>query len=133
MSKSLPKSELSTFILCEDIRQETGNKLSFMGVFANNDILVEKDTRPIVIPSLMFALLARGGNGSCQSRVLLIAPNGETVVETAPETATLDIEKAHFLATKLLGPPLMPGEYIIKFLFDDVAIQRSFKVKVGAT
>lgn len=128
MNKSLPKSDGSSFLLCEDVREEVNNKLSIIGVFPNDDIVLQKD---ILIPSLMAVLFARGGEGPCETTVSLIDPKGQTVIESPKQTVALEKNKAHLAAIRVLAPHLMVGQYTIKFFFDDVPIQRTFEVKTA--
>jgi len=126
MKKSLPKSDGSSFLLCEDVREEVNNKISIIGVFRNDDIVLQEN---ILVPSLMAVLFARGGEGSCETRVSLTDPKGETVIESPKQTVVLEKDAVHLAAVRVLAPHLMVGQYTIKFFFDDVPIQRTFEVK----
>jgi Family of unknown function (DUF6941) len=126
MKKSLPKSNGSSFLLCEDVREEVNNKLSIIGVFPNDDVVLQKN---IVIPSLMAVLFARGGEGSCETRVSLTDPKGQTVIESPKQTVVIEKNKVYLAAIRVLAPQLMVGRYTIKFFFDDTPIQRTFEVK----
>jgi hypothetical protein len=126
MKKSLPKSDGSSFLLCEDVREEVNNKLTIIGVFPNDDIVLRKD---VVIPSLMAVLFARGGEGTCETRISLTDPKGQAVIESPKQTTVLEKNKVHLAAIRVLAPELLVGQYTIKFFFDEEAIQRSFEVK----
>lgn len=126
MNKSLPKSDGSSFFLCEDVREEVNNKLSIIGVFRNDNIVLQKD---IVIPSLMAVLFARGGEGPCETRVSLTDPKGQTVIESPKQTVVLERDTVYPAAVRVLAPELTVGQYTIQFFFDDVPIQRTFEVK----
>lgn len=126
MNKSVPKSDGSSFLLCEDVREEVNNKLSIIGVFPNNDIVLQKD---IVVPSIMAVLFARGGEGSCETRVSLTDPKGHTVIESPKKAVVLEKDTAYLAAIRVLAPELVVGQYTIKFFFDDSAIERTFEVK----
>jgi hypothetical protein len=128
MNKSLPKSDGSSFLLCEDVREEVNNKLSIIGVFQNDDIVLQKD---ILIPSLMGVLFARGGEGPCETRTSLTDPAGQTLIESPKQTVVLEKNKPYLAAIRVLAPQLMVGQYTIKFFFDDVPIQRTFEVKTA--
>jgi hypothetical protein len=128
MNKSVPKSDGSSFLLCEDVREEVNNKLSIIGVFPNNDIVLQKD---IVVPSVMAVLFARGGQGSCETRVSLTDPKGQTVIESPKKTVVLEKDTAYLAAIRVLAPELVVGQYTIKFFFDDAAIERTFQVKTA--
>jgi hypothetical protein len=128
MNKSLPKSDGSSFLLCEDVREEVNNKLSVIGVFPNDDIVLQKD---VVIPSLMAVLFARGGEGPCETRISLTDPKGQAVIESPKKTVVLEKSKAYLAAVRVLAPHLMVGQYTITFFFDDEPIQRTFEVKTA--
>lgn len=104
------------------------NKLSIIGVFPNNDIVLQKE---VVIPSVMAVLFARGGEGSCETRVSLTDPKGQTVIESPKKTVVLDKNTAYLAALRVLAPELSVGQYTLKFFFDDAAIERSFEVKAA--
>jgi hypothetical protein len=128
MNKSVPKSDGSSFLLCEDVREEVNNKLSIIGVFPNNDIVLQKD---IVVPSVMAVLFARGGEGPCETRISLTDPKGQTVIESPKKTVVLEKSTAYLAAIRVLAPELIVGQYTIKFFFDDRPIQRTFEVKTA--
>lgn len=128
MNKSLPQSDGSSFLLCEDVREEVNNKLTIIGVFPNDDIVLQKD---VVIPSLMAVLFARGGEGTCETRISLTDPKGQAVIESPKQTIVLEKNKVHLAAIRVLAPQLLVGQYTIKFFFDEEPIQRSFEVKTA--
>ena len=128
MNNSVPKSDGSSFLLCEDVREEVNDKLSIIGVFPNNDIVLQKD---VVVPSVMAVLFARGGEGSCETRVSLIDPQGQTVIESPKKTVVLEKDTAYLAAIRVLAPELVVGQYTIKFFFDASAIERTFEVKTA--
>jgi hypothetical protein len=128
MNKSLPKSDGSSFLLCEDVREEVNNKLSVIGVFPNDDIVLQKD---VVIPSLMAVLFARGGEGPCETRISLTDPQGQAVIESPKKAVVLEKNKSYLAAVRVLAPHLAVGQYSITFFFDDEPIQRTFEVKTA--
>lgn len=128
MNKSLPQSDGSSFLLCEDVREEVNNKLTIIGVFPNDDVVLQKD---VVIPSLMAVLFARGGEGTCETTISLTDPKGQAVIESPKQTIVLEKNKVHLAAIRVLAPQLLVGQYTIKFFFDEEPIQRSFEVKTA--
>jgi hypothetical protein len=126
MSNSVPQSDGSSFLVCEDVREEVNNKLSVIGVFQNDTIALQEE---VLIPSLMAVLFARGGEGSCETKVSLTDPQGNTVIESPKQTVVLEKDNVHLAAVRVLAPHLIVGEYKIKFFFDDETIERSFQVK----
>ena len=68
--KETPKLELVYTLLCEDVRLEIGNKLSFMGVFQN--IVVQQ------LPFHMFKLMVINqwrGEGTYLTEVRILTPD----------------------------------------------------------
>ena len=126
MNKSVPKSDGSSFVLCEDVREEVNNKLSIIGVFQDDNIVLQKE---IVVPALMAVLFARGGEGPCETRVSLTDPKNQTVIESPKRKVVLEKDKIYLAAIRVLAPELIVGQYTIKFFFDDTPIQRTFEVK----
>jgi len=126
MSNSVPQSDGSSFLVCEDVREEVNNKLSVIGVFQNDTIALQEE---VLIPSLMAVLFARGGEGSCETKVSLTDPQGNTVIESPKQTVVLEKDNVHLAAVRVLAPHLIVGQYKIKFFFDDETIERSFQVK----
>src|SRR5579863_1273895 len=126
MSNSVPQSDGSSFLVCEDVREEVNNKLSVIGVFQNDTIALQEE---VLIPSLMAVLFARGGEGSCETKVSLTDPQGNTVIESPKQTVILEKDNVHLAAVRVLAPHLIVGQYKIKFYFDDETIERSFQVK----
>jgi Family of unknown function (DUF6941) len=128
MNSSVPKSDGSSFLLCEDVREEVNNKLSIIGVFPNNDIVLQKD---VVVPSVMAVLFARGGEGSFETKISLTDPKGQTVIESPKKTVILEKDTAYLAAIRVLAPELVVGQYTIRFFFDGSTIERTFKVKTA--
>ena len=128
MKKSLPNSDGSSFLVCEDVREEVNNKLTIIGVFQNDEIVLQKN---ILIPSLMVILFARGGEGSCETTVALTDPHGQVVIESPKQTVVLEKNNVHLAAIRVLAPHLMVGQYTVKFFFDNEPIQRTFEVKTA--
>ena len=126
MSNSVPQSDGSSFLVCEDVREEVNNKLSVIGVFQNDTIALQEE---VLIPSLMAVLFARGGEGSCETKVSLTDPQGNPVIESPKQTVVLEKDNVHLAAVRVLAPHLIVGQYKIKFFFNDETIERSFQVR----
>jgi hypothetical protein len=129
MTKTLPNDGSAFFLLFEDIRQETGNKISFMGVFPNSDIILPKDADKLGLASLAFALIARDGEGTFKTRMVLVTPAGEKILDSPVNEVTLDKARTHYAMAKLVALEVMVGTYTVKFFYDDKVIERTFEVK----
>ena len=77
MARRKPKLEHA--IICDDIRQEISNKLSFIGIYANN-IFVPKI--PFTFPKLCFAILYKDIKTEDSFSIELIDPSGKPLGKT---------------------------------------------------
>lgn len=67
-------------IYCDDIRQEIGNKLSFMGVYTGNLLVPEF---PTILPKLcIYATVITSADEPFEHLSLQIQQNGTTIIET---------------------------------------------------
>ena len=59
-------------LLCDDVRQELGGKVSLMGLFREAGVAV----LPAVLPRFFAVLFLRGEEGTCALSVDLVSPSG---------------------------------------------------------
>ena len=83
--KSYPTRDKCAFIVCDDIRQEQGGKLSLMGWFPDGIVLVNIAEGPSSGPALALSTLAMAvafldGAGDYRARVRLVAPGGKEML-----------------------------------------------------
>ena len=76
--KKLPTKNNSTLILCEDVRQEVGNKASFMGVFFDK-IIFNKDADKFITP-FSVSYIARDGEGEFHIKLQFVNPANEITI-----------------------------------------------------
>ena len=80
------KPKFKHAIICDDIRQEVGNKISFIGIYGNN-ISVTKF--PYLFPKLCFVNFFKDINKGDSFSIKLTDPSmtqlGDTIVMTAPQ------------------------------------------------
>ncbi len=77
MARRKPKLEYA--IICDDIRQEISNKLSFIGIYGK-DIFVSKI--PFTFPKLCFAILYKDIKTEDSFSIELINPSGKQLGKT---------------------------------------------------
>ena len=83
----MKSAQLVYSILCDDVRLEVGNKLSFMGIFEN----VYLSSFPAVI--LRFAAVNHWiGAGDYQTQVRVVSPEGREVALSGQSTFRIDPE-----------------------------------------
>lgn len=74
-------------VVCDDVRQEVGNKMSMMGVYENTIIL---DRFPVVVPRLCFVMKARTpANQPFERLKFLVRRDDEVILEAELSEATL--------------------------------------------
>jgi hypothetical protein len=110
-----------SIILCDDIREEKGSKLSFLGVYGiyNSDIVVDKI--PAVLPKLCLAIMLSETQILIEKcEVTIVLPDKEKLQITSPEAPNNEIGK-----NITLGFMLSPfkinstGEVNVFFRFND--------------
>ena len=129
--KIYPTKENSIFILCEDVRQETNNKSSFLGVYLNNEIILlkrteteregESDEKQSVITSLSFFLCFRDGKGKFNAKFTLKSPTGDVITEEKPDKISEKSENGTMNFVFVFKPFIVKelGQYSIIVHLDD--------------
>jgi len=69
--------KLDYFVVCDDIRQEVGNKISLIGIYSNNIIQIPI---PSVIPKLCFHLVFSHLTSSENLKLQLMNPDNVKVI-----------------------------------------------------
>jgi hypothetical protein len=124
-------------ILCEDIRQEAGNKVSLIGVYTDGIIFQIGDVNPA--PPLQIAQIAVYATfeqleKSCELKIKLIDPSGETIFET-PKADVIPAGKGiTMVAFKMLGLTFKAqGTHKVEFQFDNKKVSFKFLVSTEKT
>ncbi len=111
------KPSLNFTLLCDDVRQEMGGKISLMGLFEN--IYAEKF--PAVHPRIAIISEWAGGTGEFGIRMRIITPDGKTVIrETHSKMALNGTNYRHRDVSLHLNVELkVPGTYWVENYLDD--------------
>lgn len=123
----VPSDAKTLFLVADDIRIETGGKLTILGLFAAGQILLHTPILPIALQSLAFCMMFTDGEGKFSSTAKFLDPSGKDIVP--PITAVL-VKEPTKTATQILK--LVPfsiasfGEYKCIVTLDQTAFQRSF-------
>ena len=80
------KPSLNFTVICDDVRQEMGGKLSLMGLFEN--IYAQKF--PAVHPRIAILAEWSGGQGEFGIKMRIMAPEGKTVIRETKSKMTLN-------------------------------------------
>jgi len=89
MARRKPKFEYA--IICDDIRQEISNKLSFIGIYGPH-ILVTKT--PYVFPKLCFAISYKDVEAGLSFSIELIDPSNKKLGDTITLSIPKEVEKS---------------------------------------
>lgn len=114
-------------LLADDIREEQGNKLSILGYYAGEDILVEQDE--VVIPSLALLLVMHGGQGYAELSFSVTSPTHEVLHEAQPHSVQMGEGGPLIRGVKFVGLHIVAGIYSVKVAIDHTIYVRTFQVK----
>jgi hypothetical protein len=104
-------------IICDDVRQETGGKLSLMGLFEN----IYATKFPAIHPRLAVFTEWSGGQGDFTIRMRILAPDRKTVIrETSSKMSLNGIQYRHRDVSVHLNVELkVSGTYWVENFLDD--------------
>ncbi|MBY4598384.1 hypothetical protein K3217_22985 [bacterium BD-1] len=127
-NKILPR--LIYWILCDDIREEKGNKHTLIGVASGGDLILPKGTykQGAAIASLCIFAKFEGGVGQFTQKLSLRSPSGNKF-EVAGDSVELIAGKSHVSQIKI-APFLLEGlgQYHITQYFDDREFEMTFNI-----
>ncbi len=114
------KPSLNFTIICDDIRQEMGGKLSLMGLFENS----YAPKFPAVHPRIAILSEWSGGHGEFGIRMRIMAPDGKTVLRETKSKMTLNgVNYKHRDVSLHLNVEFKtPGTYWVENYLDDELI-----------
>ena len=69
-------SEPMVFQVCDEVRQEEHRKMSLMGIYHRNEVLLLKGDVPTVLAKLFFYLLLEVKKKTTGSSIEIVGPNG---------------------------------------------------------
>lgn len=135
MNKEFPTREQTIFLVCEDIRQEVGDKISLQGVFGGRTIQLDDSAAPLtagsesIIPSLSFYICFHDGEGEYVSEFQIINPDGKNLLETHDTKRKMIIGNygANYIF-RITPFPIKIGKYEIVVLLDGQNYRETFNV-----
>src|SRR5947209_2519725 len=79
----LPQDQEVLFLLSEDVRMETGGKVSLLGLYSGNEVVVfgAEGAPPPIIPGLGFFFSILGGEGNFAARFQLVSPDANPIAD----------------------------------------------------
>lgn len=110
-----------SFVVCEDIREEKGARVSLLGVYGGGNIVLYGDelVAGAAIEGLTIYAVFKGGSGEFQVQINVTPPGG-TPIEKPAKTVELKPGVAHQMVLKM-RPFMVPslGIYHFDFVFND--------------
>lgn len=132
MNRQLPSDEKTLFILCEDIRQELGKKISLLGVFTGGNIIVQTTEESTTLPSVGFYFVFTDGEGDFDGGFQVIGPNGESVTSKTGMKFQKKPGESMVLMMKITPFKIENwGTYKISINLENEIFERAFDVKKG--
>jgi hypothetical protein len=112
--KESAKLELAYTLLCDDVRLEVGNKLSYMGVFQN--IVVPQ--LPVWLPKLAVVNHWRGEGGHLSEVRILMPDRQQALVVSQPSRFEITHGSADNISFFVNVTFPVAGEYFVQTLID---------------
>ena len=97
MRRQYPKAETMKSVLCEQVRPDLNKKLSFLGVYAGDEIVFHPPTPgalPYRLQGLAFVFMFKDGAGEFRTQFSLMNASGETACEIELESMTMEKGKS---------------------------------------
>jgi len=120
-------------IICEDIRQEPGNKVSLLGVYTHGIIFLADSSNPepaMLAPQLAVYATFEKLEASCSLEIKIIDPSGVVIFET-PKSQMSKSDSLTMISFKILGLTFQrEGPHKIEYYFDDKKASTSFSVAI---
>lgn len=131
MLSKAPKRK--NIIICEDIRQEPGNKVSLLGVYTDGIIFQADSSNPkpvMLAPQLAVYATFEKLEASCSLEIKIVDPSGVIIFET-PKSQMKKSDSLTMISFKLLGLTFQrEGSHKIEYYFDDKKVFTSFLVAI---
>lgn len=126
------KPKFQNIIICDDIRQEIGNKMSYMGIYKSKIIIPQE---PFTFPKLCFAITYKDIKASDSFSINLYNPEGKKIGDGIKAGPSPEPYKG-YKKLEMMGifSPLninKAGKYILKIKFnDDPELKKEIKIEI---
>jgi len=132
MLSKAPKRK--NIIICEDVRQEPGNKVSLLGVYTDGIIFQTDSSNPepvMLVPQLAVYATFEKLEAACSLEIKIVDPSGVVLFET-PESGKMNkSDSVTMISFKILGLTFQrEGSHKIEYYFDGKKVSTSFLVAV---
>lgn len=112
--------KLINTIVCDDVRIEVGNKISYMGIYRNEIII--NGPFPFRFSKLCFIQKFKNNQGTVSIRQILLAPSGKELAKIEINNIAQSPKEKNFLEMQAIFDGLVVeevGEYRMKTYFND--------------
>lgn len=134
MLEKAPKKQ--AILICEDIRQEQGNKITLTGIFSDGIIFqdIPDEHSPAASQFAIYALFD-APKKSCKTKVQIILPSKKIYLESPENEIHVGADQKALTFGMKFGNFVFPemGDYTIVFWFDDTKVNYKFNVRAEST
>ena len=104
-------------LLCDDVRQELGNKFSLMGLFET----IYASSFPVIHPRFAIVIEWANGRGEFLARIRLLGPDKEQVLSESESTISLfsETQRHRDISVRFNTTFNAPGTYWVETLLDN--------------
>jgi hypothetical protein len=130
VAKVFPSDSTTRFLVCENIREEARGKISFLGVYTGDQILVPINTTVVTLASVAFWFGFLDGEGQFAATVSLFSPTKTLLDQASMPAAEKEIGKMLNLIVNLA--PFRTdefGTYRAVAYLDQQAYERKFEIR----
>lgn len=116
MTEKKIKPALVVTILCDDVRQEVGGKISLMGLFET----ISSPSFPMMHPRFAIMNEWTGGRGDFSSLIRILAPDQRSILSESETRFTLyqEPQRHREISFRLNTTFPAPGTYWVEMLID---------------
>jgi hypothetical protein len=129
-----PRSEAqAVFLLCEFIRPEEGGRLTVIGLYPGNQVLVPKNTEQISLP-LTFAFTILEGEGTFSTKFSIQAPSGKQIFSEHPLPDSVKSEGQPLTVSIFIQPFTTEevGDFAVTLHLGNTSFRRTFTIGYAA-
>jgi hypothetical protein len=138
--RNSPESLEAKFILCEDVRSESHGKVTLIGAYPGDIIVLASGPPPekllagqvAVLPRLAIAMFIKGGNGTYPVSGNLLGPREETIAQGEFGATALAQDKSVAVVMQAGSFPVTEfGRYTMKLLVGGKKFEYMFEIRDG--
>ena len=135
MSKKYPPQKALNFVVCEDLRSETGGKYSIMGIYPGGQIVLHTDAskKPGKIKGrmrILFVSMIHGGEGKFPCEWEIISPDKSVVRSGKFENIELGPNRGSILGAGLQNFEIPEyGKYTFVLKLGEKSYERYFTIE----